>query len=321
MSAGGGAGRQSAHYRFSIIVPTYERATLLQGCLEAMGRLDYPREDFEVIVVDDGSPTPVGGAGAARFAGLDVSIVRTSNGGPGAARNAGAAVARGRFFAFTDDDCRPTPSWLRMLEARFAHYPDRMIGGRTVNGLRHNHSSIASQVILDMVYAYYNADPESPRFFASNNMAVPADVFGALGGFQEGPFRVASEDRELCDRWRHAGHKLSYAPEAVVEHVHALTVLGFCRQHFRYGRGAMRYHQIRARRRSGRITQDLAFYVRLPRLLRTALLSFTVCQAAHVVLRLALWQLCNTAGYVYERCRDLLSRPQVGKAQRPASSA
>lgn len=300
-------------------MPTYERPALLQVCLDAPGRLEYPREHFEVIVVDDGSATPLTippGVG-----GLAVTLIRTANGGAGAARNAGAAIARGRFLAFTDDDCRPAPSWLRMLEQACERTPARMVGGRTVNSLRRNRWSETSQVIVDMTYGYYNADLGAPRFFASNNMVVPADLFAALGGFRHGAFRVASEDRELCDHWRHAGHQLAYAPDAVVEHAHALTLARFCRQHFRYGRGAMRYHQVRAQRRSGRLRDDLPFYAQLPRLLRTALPDLTTRQAASVVPRLLLWQLCNTAGYLYERCRDLGSEARVAETPPTAPSA
>ena len=293
--------------RFSIIVPTFERAPLVRRCLQALAWLDYPREDFEVIIVDDGSAIPLADLIPSRFDGLAVTILRIPNAGPGAARNAGARHARGRLLAFTDDDCMPQPSWLRMLENCAERNPGRLIGGRTINALRRNPWSTTSQVVCDMAYNFYNADPESPRFFASNNMAIPADLFAAIGGFLGEIFRVASEDRELCDRWRHAGHALAYAPDAIVEHAHELGLRSFCEQHFRYGRGAMRYHRIRARRGSGRFRQDAFFYLQLPRLLRRASQGLSWRQTAVIVPRLLLWQICNIAGYVYECWRALRS--------------
>jgi hypothetical protein len=44
--------------RFSVVVPTYLRPQQLAVCLRALSRLRYPRDRFEVIVADDGRPTP-----------------------------------------------------------------------------------------------------------------------------------------------------------------------------------------------------------------------------------------------------------------------
>ena len=293
---------------FSVVVPTYERPTLLARCLAALARQDYPRDRFEVVVVDDGSTRPLADTMPVPPADLAVSIVRIRNAGAAGARNAGAAAARGRWLAFTDDDCRPTPAWLAMLESRIARAPGSMVGGRTVNALPANAWATASQVIVGMAYAFYNADPEAPRFFASNNMALPADLFAAVGGFRAEEFRVASEDRELCDRWRHAGHRLAYEPRAVVEHGHDLAFASFCRQHFRYGRGARRYHRIRASRGSGHLRDDLPFYLRMPALVRQATRDLPPSAIVGVLPRLALWQLCNVGGYAYERGRDAVRR-------------
>jgi GT2 family glycosyltransferase len=299
--------------RFSVVVPTYERPALAARCLDALAGQDYPRDAFEVVLVDDGSARPLADA-VTPPADLAVSILRVANGGPGAARNAGAAAARGTYLVFTDDDCLPAPTWLRMLDARTEVAPGRMVGGRTLNGLPANPWAATSQVIVGMAYAFYNADPSAPRFFASNNMAVPADVFAAVGGFRTGGFRVAAEDRELCDRWRHAGHGLAYEPRAVVAHAHALGFGGFCRQHFRYGRGALHYHQARAARRSGRFRDHLRFYVQLPRLVRAATRGLPAAEITQIVPRLLFWQVCNTAGYVYERGRDAARTARGGES-------
>lgn len=290
--------------RFSVVVPTYERPAALRACLAALTAQDYPRDDFEIVVVDDGSPTPLAADALPAMHGVACRLLRVANGGPGGARNVGAAAAEGRYLAFTDDDCRPAPGWLRELDAALARAPAAMVGGRTVNALDRNGWAATSQVIVAMAYEFYNADPARARFFAANNLALPADLFAAVGGFCAEGFRVASEDRELCDRWRHAGHRLAYAPEAVVAHAHELTLESFCRQHFRYGRGAMRYHRVRMQRHSGRLREDLPFHVQLPRLWRRATHAMTARERGDVAWRLLLWQLCNAAGYAYEHVRD-----------------
>jgi GT2 family glycosyltransferase len=243
---------------FSIIVPTYNRPRQLGDCLGALARLDYARDRFEVVVVDDGGTTPLEGVTAGFRVQLDLTLLATANAGPAAARNLGAGRARGRYLAFTDDDCRAAPGWLRALGARASAVPGAMLGGRTLNALPGNLCSTLSQTVIEVAYAHYNADPDNARFFAANNLAVPADRFRALGGFD--PAFGTAEDRDLCDRWLSDGGRLVYAPDAVVHHAHALTLARLWRQHFAYGRGAHRFHRTRKRygRKSFKI--DPAFY-------------------------------------------------------------
>src|SRR3990172_7747823 len=94
---------------------------------------------------------------------IDATCVRQRNAGPASARNTGAAQARGEFLAFTDDDCRPAPDWLRGLALRLTQSPDCVIGGRTTNALPDNPYSSASQLLIDYLYSYYNADPDRAR--------------------------------------------------------------------------------------------------------------------------------------------------------------
>src|SRR5258705_2165999 len=93
----------------SIVVPTFARPAQLRRCLEGIARLEAGTSSFEVIVVDDGGPEPLDTLVASSADGLDIRLIRQPRGGPAAARNAGAALARGVFLAFIDDDCTPAP--------------------------------------------------------------------------------------------------------------------------------------------------------------------------------------------------------------------
>ncbi len=127
-------------------------------------------------------------------------------------------------MAFTDDDCVPAPDWLQNLAARFVTAADHVIiGGRTLNALPNNLYSTASQLIVDVGCAYLNTDPNHARFFTANNLALPADGFRALDGFDTTFVTAASEDRELCGRWVSRGCRMIYAPEVLVYHAHELT--------------------------------------------------------------------------------------------------
>jgi glycosyltransferase involved in cell wall biosynthesis len=286
---------------FSIIVPTYERPAQLLTCLQALVRLDYPRDRFEVIVVDDGGNCRTLGSVIEQFRGqLDVRLVAQKNTGPAGARNFGAAHARGEFLAFTDDDCAPDHAWLRSLATYFAQTPDRLVGGRTLNALSLNPYAETSQMIIEVVYAHFNADPHDARFFASNNFALPAARFRGMNGFDES-FRT-SEDREFCDRWLARGLGMSYAPEAIVYHAHDLGPRSLWRQHFSYGQGALRFHRARAARGHGRFKPDLSFYLKL---LRASASRAGSVRAAQLIVLLSWSQLANAAGFFYESCTRL----------------
>lgn len=284
---------------FSIIIPTYARPERLATCLQSLAHLDYPRDRFEVIVVNDGSEMPIEPVVAPFRDQLALTLITQPNAGPAKARNTGATQARGKFLVFTDDDCAPTPDWLKTLAARFATAPDCIIGGRTINALANNLCSTASQVLIDYLYTYYNAGPKQSTFFASNNLALPADCFHALGGFDTTFPLAAGEDREFCDRWLHHGYEMIYAPEVRVYHAHKLTLPTFWRQHFNYGRGAFCFHQARSRRNLERTkVEPLSFYFNL--------LTYPLSQASpqQALLLAGLFlvsQVANVAGFFWER--------------------
>lgn len=284
----------------SVIVPTYNRPAALRECLCALASQEYPRERFEVLVVDDGGELAVAPVIDELRSRLSVELVTQPHAGPARARNLAAGMARGRFLAFTDDDCRPRPTWIAHIAAALERAPDSIVGGRIVNGLPENAFSSASQMIADIVYAHYNSDPENARFFSSNNVAMAAKSFRNLGGFDEGFVILACEDRELCDRWRSAGGRMIYEPDAVVEHAHPLALPSFVRQHFTYGRGAVHFHRIRAARASGKMRDEMSFHANVGNWLAQPFRSRTPIDATRIAALMVLWQSANLAGFAYE---------------------
>jgi len=249
-------------FDFSIIVPTLGRPAQLTACLRGIADLEYPRSRFEVIVVDDGSKEPAGPLVSAIAGQIHATAHRQPHAGPAAARNAGASLARGKYLAFTDDDCVPAPDWLTRLAARLEASPNRIAGGRTVNALPDNDYATASQTLIGYLYECYNPDPDAASFLVTSNLALPAELYRSLGGFDPGYPAAAAEDREFCDRARQREVQLVYAPEAVVYHSHRLDARGFWRQHFRYGRGAFQFHSQLASRSGRRIRiEGPAFYL------------------------------------------------------------
>ena len=301
---------------FSVVIPTYNRPERLANCLAALAEQDYPRDRTEVIVVDDGSPTPLDSVVEPLRSQLSITLIRQQNAGPAAARNVGAQQAKGPLLAFTDDDCMPSPDWLSGFAQRLADQPNAMVGGRSLNALPDNSYSTASQALIDYLYSYYSGSapakqnanaleqmpepsPEQTMFFASNNIAMARENYLNVGGFDTAFPLAAAEDRELCDRWQHQGLLMTYAPEITIRHAHHLSLPSFWRQHFGYGRGAFCFHQVRSQRNSQPIrVEPLKFY--------TDLLTYPLSRAdvkspLFVSMLFFLSQVATTTGFFWER--------------------
>lgn len=248
--------------KISVIIATYDRQDQIRKCLAALEASDFPRDEFEVIVVDDGS-REANQLQLPEFSGaVQLVVIRQANAGAAAARNAGARSARGDFLAFLDDDCLPAENWVRAMYDRLARQPDCVAGGRTVNAAHNNVYARVSHLLTYKQFERYESDPASVRFLTSNNLAISKQKFlHDNHGFNEG-LRPAYEDREFCDRLlQQTGHSLVYAPEAVVAHDRVMTLRSFVRQHIRYGRGAYSYHQVSRGRRAASGKRNLAGFL------------------------------------------------------------
>ena len=308
------------NYSFSIIIPTYARPGKLFTCLQSLTRLSYPNDRFEVIVVDDGGGVPLTPVIDSFCGQLNLKLLTQPNAGPASARNTGAMEAKGEYLAFTDDDCSVDPGWLHALTVQLSLTPDHMVGGRTINALPENAYSTTNQLMTDAVYSYYNGDTSKPHFFASNNIVVPAERFRSLGGFDISFPLAASEDREFCERWLRQKYAMTYTPEAVVKHAHALKFHGFLRHHFNYGRGALHFHRLRVGRGWGRLKPDAKFYSHLFTYPFTAVGGWRVVwlEAVLVISYVAymagfLWEKSKRAVLGHRSISDNLLRAQFSK--------
>jgi glycosyltransferase involved in cell wall biosynthesis len=106
---------------FSVVIPVYNRAGLLREAITSV--LAQTDQDFEIVVVDDGStddPERV----VKEFADPRIVFLRQKNRGGGAARNTGIDQARGRYIAFLDSDDHYLPHHLATMRKLLAENPD-----------------------------------------------------------------------------------------------------------------------------------------------------------------------------------------------------
>ena len=101
--------------QFTVIIPTYNRADILKECLERLDKQDFMKNEFEVIVVDDGSTdnTKQIVENAQKKLSIQILYLYQKNQGQGIARNYALRYAKGKIVAFIGDDILVLPDFIK----------------------------------------------------------------------------------------------------------------------------------------------------------------------------------------------------------------
>lgn len=214
----------------SLVIPVYNAFAHTLACLRALAA-HPPAVSFEVIVVDDGSGDDTAAA-LPRIGGVRYRR-RAQNGGFIAACNDGAAMARGEYLVFLNNDTVPQPGWLDALIAAFAEderiglvgaqllYPDGRLqeaGGVVfADGSAWNYGKFASPD--DPRYAY----ARDCDYASGAAIAIPRALFAELGGFDTRYAPAYYEDTDLAFAVRAAGKRTVYCPASRVVHVEGVS--------------------------------------------------------------------------------------------------
>lgn len=235
--------------RYTVAVTSYNRPWQIAGLLSSWRAVDYPRDGFELVLIDDGSSADYATEVERHRGDLEVRLFCLPHRGVSAGRRSALDHARAPYLVITDDDCRPGPDCLRACDAATHRQPLAAWGGTVENLLVDSPCATASQWIVNYATAHWNA--AGPAIFFSGSLLVFPTVELRRRGTLDfaWPPGAAGEDRELCERWRAAGGELLACPGLRTGHVHQLTLAGFWRQHHFYGRGK---RELESRRPAGR---------------------------------------------------------------------
>lgn len=206
----------------SVIMPVHNASRLLPKVLGALLASDYPRESFEVIVIDDGSADDTA-AIAARYADTVIRLPAPPN-GPAYARNRGFEVSRGEITVFIDADVAVHPDALRRFAEVFQH--NENVGAVFGSYDAHPPQPGLMSQYRNLVHHYVHQKNagEVETFFAGVG-AVSRDVFAAAGMYDEWHFaRPQIEDIELGARIRGLGKRILLRPEIQGTHFKAWTL-------------------------------------------------------------------------------------------------
>ena len=230
--------------KLSVVVATHNRRALLGRVVGAILAQSLAADQYELILVDDGSADGTEKLGAELAQHRNVRYIRQENRGPAAARNRGIREAAGQIVAFTDDDCLVPPDWLARLADGYVRHPEVCgVGGGIVPTAEALESSALARYEKKVTRDVFGAADdevlggfECPAF-GTNNMSYRRATLLEVDGFDEGfPPRVWGEDADLKLRITQRGGRLLYLPMAVV-HLRDYRLKTFLRQSYQRGRG------------------------------------------------------------------------------------
>jgi len=184
--------------RFSVIIPLYNKQRFIARAVSSVLAQDW--QDFEVLVIDDGSTDGGPQVVRDRFRDSRIRLIEQKNAGAGAARNCGLATAQGEAAAFLDADDEWLPTHLSDLMAAASMYPEAAL---QTTGFR---SVYRGDRAVD-----YSIDSRSPSLipdyyrFAVRGHSVHISSFAVTGSvLAEGPrfseYAPVLEDEEFYAR-------------------------------------------------------------------------------------------------------------------------
>ncbi len=196
--------------RATIQMCTYNRAALLERVLDACFEQTFSGDDYEVVLVNDGSTddTPQVIARAQQRATCRFTVIDQANSGLAKGRNAGIAAAAGERVIFIDDDVLPLPNFVEEHMRSHERNPHAIVRGGAIN----------VESFDDLPPPVWTLRHYSGNYFWTTNVSVPLVTIRAIGGFNESFSEYGWEDIDVGLRLRFGGVKAVFNPKALAYH-------------------------------------------------------------------------------------------------------
>lgn len=225
----------------SVVIPTYGKAETLVQVIAGLEEQDLPRQDFEVVVIDDGSPddTAKRMEGVAAGTPLSLRYLRQANAGVSAARNRGAREARAPIILLLQDDIVAIPSLLSHHIAGHRKHPQATA---TVSGLVRWPPTWTIDPFMEWIDhggPQFNYDEILGKTTIDYRHFYACNVSLKRAALLENPFDEAVvygwEDTELACRLEARGYTFYFDERAVGYHHHRRGFEDFVKRQFAAG--------------------------------------------------------------------------------------
>jgi len=217
--------------KVSVIIPTYNRSLLICKTLDSLMGQDYPKEDFEVIVVNNNSPDDTEDVLRAYINNhrgqVNLRYAKELRQGDGYARNSGAAIARGEYLLFCDDDSLFDANWISCMVGILDMYPTvAMIGSRILikwdkqpASWVHNYEYLLGKSIHGSSGYIISSEGFS---IANGSLGVRRNVFYQVGGNnpgQIGEYLVGNAEVGLFHKIKALGYPVAFTDDTTMWHM------------------------------------------------------------------------------------------------------
>ncbi|MCB0474265.1 MAG: glycosyltransferase [Flavobacteriaceae bacterium] len=222
------------NFNFSIIIPVYNRPEELDDLLQSIVLQRY-HNDFEVVVIDDGSSVPCGEIIEKYKDKLNLVYHYKENTGPGDSRNYGMKRARGNYFIILDSDCILPKQYLKEVAAVLTTNYTGAYGGPDASdsNFTKQQKAISYAMTAFLTTGGIRGNKKLKKFQPrSFNMGLSKEAFKATGGFSKMNY---GEDIDLSFRLWQQNIETQYIDKAFVYHKRRTTWKSFYKQVFNFG--------------------------------------------------------------------------------------
>lgn len=199
----------------SVIIPVYNNLEALKICLSALSHQTYGQENYEVIVVDNGSDQPIAAILEKQFP--SVKFISETEPGSYVARNTGIDHANGEMLAFTDSDCIPHSDWLERGIETFVSTPNcGLVAGNIIVKSRVEDQPNTYEK-FEQVFSFSQfRSVKQENFGSTSNVITSKAVINKVGKFR--PELKSRGDKDWGNRISSAGLSIVYDEKAAVDH-------------------------------------------------------------------------------------------------------
>lgn len=203
---------QGTSTQVSVIIPTYNTATELIKCVEALQEQNFSKEKYEIIVVDDGSTDST----ASILKDYPVHYYYQKNRGPASARNKGVEMSKGSIILFTDSDCIPAENWISEMVSSLQ--APEIVGVKGV--YRTAQRKLWARFAQVEFYERYRLLLKNDYIdmIDTYSAGYKKDTFLSINGFDTSFTSANHEDTDLSYKMSLKGYKMVFNPKAVVWH-------------------------------------------------------------------------------------------------------